>query len=298
MTAMHFACEVLTFHRERLIPQDIVLKIKYPLAGPVYVPDWRDFMPTVVNIHDLFQPPFDNLRTLLITLIDHNVKYSHGHLRVAYLYLGGGLLLTESMNNASWSPSRSAEEFCAKLGECMNQASYIRACMLVPGCNFEQVNKDAQALGEKLAALCVDHRELHHHVCLQEGVGRLSMHVFKPVNSTPSPNVSSESLAADRTATRGARKSLDRRVEQPGEPWERRVRQHRGKTRGLAAEVLVRDEGPPGPPPSAPEGTDFGFLVSEISELGFLAQPESDWSRDPTWSQPWSDRFPPVWASF
>lgn len=262
------------------------------------MPDWRDFMPTVVNIHDLFQPPFDNLRTLLITLIDHNVKYSHGHLRVAYLYLGGGLLLTESMNNASWSPSRSAEEFCAKLGECMNQASYIRACMLVPGCNFEQVNKDAQALGEKLAALCVDHRELHHHVCLQEGVGRLSMHVFKPVNSTPSPNVSSESLAADRTATRGARKSLDRRVEQPGEPWERRVRQHRGKTRGLSAEVLVRDESPPGPPPSAPEGTDFGFLVSEISELGFLAQPESDWSRDPTWSQPWSDRFPPVWASF
>lgn len=297
MSVMYFACETLTFHRDRLIPNDIILKIQYPLHGPVLVPDWREFMPALVNVQNLFVSPFDNLRLLLITLIDHNVKNSQGFLRVVYLYLGGGLLLTEHKNDFSWVPSVSVEDFCLKLGECMNQATHIRENLLSHSHNHDFLTSEARVLGEKLAVLCLDHTQLHHRLCLEEGLGRLPLHVFKAETGVVAKDVSCEAPAIDRPVARGTRKSVERHGEPTEQPWERRVRQSRGAARGLAAEVVVRNEGPAGPPCPPQEGTDFGFLVSEVPELGFLAQPESDWDRDPCWSPPWSDLFPPVWAS-
>jgi len=192
LNPLDFCLDVLCLQRSRLVSDEELKALYYPLPGPLFVQDWAQVVPAILLDSALLN--VDSLKMALVVKLDRVFREATPALKDAYLLVGQGLL-EEPV--ARWNDAPpSVRRFAMSVGLCMNLASSIRENL-----DFELLARQEGAahsafgiLGRELAVLCREHEvmcmELSHTSPRQSDQHPLS--VFKHQAQPGSQNVSTE----------------------------------------------------------------------------------------------------------
>ncbi len=271
-----FAVDVILLEVGRTLSSYYVEGLRYPLAGPLRVVDWLDFMPLVISGREFVSSENHFKETLL-----HRLEQAVTSMNPLYMNMGMGMLSGETKwPRASDRECDCVEKFMGGLCRCMNLASHIQSLALSPGVNQERCLALCFELGWHLSDLCRSQEKLREVFKASAGCKRVSCH--EPV--VPSR---ADRRAAGLQDTGGAclgehGRELRRRAAEGdrGQPVAVPVREREQGAQALCAQQRVC-AGPQGSLAAGQEGlADTGPTRSrEGTDFAFLSPPQGHWGQ-------------------
>lgn len=233
-----FAVDVLLMKTGRQVSEECARELRYPLAGPVDVRDWYDFLPLVVSPSDLFLGR-TRLRDTLYRELEAQVLTGDPRM----VMVGTGFLARIHGGAEQAARLLRPDLFLLDLCGCMNRASDLLARLHAQGPAWECALAECHALGSNLASVCVDHGRL---------VELFKQHMRAQGTANVEVDPPRRPCSADVDPGRGGFARVQRRAAEG--------------VGGLPVAVPVRAEDGQGSPtgicvePGAPQGSDLAFL--------------------------------------